>query len=33
MTKRLKIQWVLYNISCDTGPIVAALYWSIAYDG
>lgn len=33
MTKRLKIQWVLYNISCDSAPIVAALYWSIAYDG
>lgn len=33
MTSRLKLQWTLYNISVDTAPIVATLYWGIAYDG
>lgn len=33
MTQRLKLQWTLYNISVVTAPIVATMYWSIAYDG
>ncbi|XP_063431882.1 protein rolling stone-like [Mytilus trossulus] len=33
MIKRLKWQWTLYNISVGTAPLVAILYWVIAYDG
>ncbi|VDI79169.1 Hypothetical predicted protein [Mytilus galloprovincialis] len=33
MIKRLKWQWTLYNISVGSAPIVAILYWVIAYDG
>ncbi|KAK3098960.1 hypothetical protein FSP39_024726 [Pinctada imbricata] len=32
-SKRLKVQWLLYNLSVDTAPIVTILFWTIAYDG
>lgn len=30
---RIKVQWVLYNLSTGSAPIVTFLFWTIAYDG
>lgn len=32
-SRRIKCQWLLYNLSAGSAPIVTFLFWTIAYDG
>ena len=32
-SRRIKVQWLLYNLSTGSAPIVTFLFWTIAYDG
>ncbi|XP_052795883.1 protein rolling stone-like [Mya arenaria] len=31
--RRIKVQWLLHNLSSDAAPLVSVLFWTIAYDG
>ncbi|KAK3595184.1 hypothetical protein CHS0354_002790 [Potamilus streckersoni] len=32
-SRRIKFQWLLHNLSCNAAPVVAILFWTLAYDG